>query len=157
MRFYPRASMILICASLLPACAGEETSDPPWGLDQVTLPSDQQAFLDAYGDDHAVTMTGLGEAAATEGLPYTALGYLEMLAASGEIEIEDRALDPQADLVYVAGTGTEVSGATGEETTVWIAAWGEPDSEWMFSASGDSREELAAAVEAFVDAVGSSG
>lgn len=93
----------------------------------------------------------LGEQAQAEGNPPTPGDYLELLVESGEVDVETRQLDPGGDLVYVTATTT----ANGEP--VYVMAWGEPRSEWLFSLSADSPDSRVALVNAFVVAVTASG
>jgi hypothetical protein len=61
--------------------------------------------------------------------------------------------------VYVVCITTQsfVQGDSRHETKDYAVAWGEPNSEWVFTAVGNSPENRIALVEAFVDAVRSTG
>ncbi len=61
--------------------------------------------------------------------------------------------------MYVVSITTEsfARGGSPHETKVYGVVWGEPHSEWLFSARGDSPESRIALVEAFVDAARSLG
>lgn len=164
---------------------GAGTPEPPWGLDAIDQPSDETSITQVltampdevagrqragsndplgvgYGQESGLRVRALrsGEAAAAEGFPATAVGFLQGLADSGDaVEVEAQALDPTGDLVYVVCTTTEsfVRGGSRHETKTYDVAWGEPDSEWVFSAVADSPENRIALVEAFGDAARSIG
>ena len=167
---------------LLPTCDQGGRSQPPWGLEGVDQPSDEATvtrileampdalsgrnrsassdpFRVAYGEEGTATLRAmrLGEQAAAEGFPGTAGEFLQQLAASGEIEIEARRLDPASDLVYLVGkttVSTEIPGrGLINERTEYLMGWGEPDSGWMFTTAADSPGIRRALVEAFIEAV----
>lgn len=169
---------------LLAACGKSGSSNPPWGLDGVRQPTDAASITRvlgampatvaerdrasssglqvAYGERDQIQLGAmrLGAEAAAEGFPATADGFLQMLARSGEVEVEAQQLDPVGELVYVASTTTSGSlrdGATVNVRTVYLLGWGEPNSEWLFSITADSPESRIALAEAFVEAVGSAG
>lgn len=165
-------AMLLLAACGRSANDQSGASQPPWGLDGVTVPSDEssvrrvlEAMPDTVGGQERLDLSPdeaayeqmrlralrLGERAQAEGLPPTARAYLERLAESGEIEIETRQLDPETELVYLTATTT----ANGQP--VYVMAWGEPESEWVFSLSADSADNRVALVNAFVVAVTTSG
>lgn len=158
---------------LLVAC-GQDTNgeggiaEPPWGLDTLALPSDDasvtrvleampemvagqerlyQAADEVVYEQMKLRVLRLDEQQSVG----TAGEYLERLAGSGEIEVETQRLDPDDDLAYLIGTGT------GNGETVEVMAWGNPDSEWLFSLTADSPANRVALVNAFVDTVTSSG
>jgi len=169
---------------LLAACGGARTPELPLGLDAIDQSSDEAsikqiltAMPDAvagkqraasydplsveYGEGSSlrVRVMRLGEAAAAEGFPATAVGFLQRLVDGGEVEVEERALDPSSDLAYVVSITTEsfAQGGSRHETKRYAVAWGEPDSEWMFTAVADTPENRIALVEAFVGAARSIG
>jgi hypothetical protein len=170
---------------LLAACGRAGASDPPWGLDSVTQPSDQASVdrvlaampdavagmkraapidlrLVSYGQGNTLTVRvlQLGESATGEGLPTTAGGFLQGLVdPAGEVEVEAQHLDASSDLVYVVCIVTEsfAGGGSQHEARRYAIAWGAPDSEWLFTAVADSPENRVALVEAFVNAARSIG
>lgn len=171
------ATQVLV--GLLAACDRSST-EPPWGLDDVTQPADEAsvlqvlesmpAFVDgrersgqpdplrvSYGEgDATLRAIRLGEAAEAEGFPGTAGEFLQMLAQSGEIEPDSQRIDRRGLMFIVSiETPTEVQpeGTTVDLPTEYVIGWGEPDSEWMFTVSADSPQMRVAVVEAFVDTV----
>jgi hypothetical protein len=165
------ASLVLV-AVLLAGCGRSAngrsgSSEPPWGLDGVTLPSDEAAVTrviaampdtvagqervdrspyEAEYEQMKLRAVRLGGQSQEDGFPGTVRGYLEQLVDSGELDLQTQRLEPKDDLVYLTAT------TSANDETVYVMAWGEPDSEWLFSLSADSMEGRLALVAAFVDA-----
>jgi hypothetical protein len=180
--FARRLATIALCAFALVAVScgsyGEEparpATDPPWGLDAIDLPNDPGAVegvlaalpqgLDglprsdvsptqvSYGDGSTfVRAIDLAEAEA-EGFPGTAAGYLDLLAGSGEVEVENEVTSADADFVYLVSTNSVQDAPDAEPRTTYDAAWGTADGGWLFVSSAGSAEEREALAAAFVAA-----
>ena len=91
-------------------------------------------------------------AAHSEGFPDTVPAYLDLLANSGEVEVEDQQTDPDAGFVYLVDSNTVQDSPDAEPRTTFDAAWGASDGRWLFVASASSADERAALAKAFVDA-----
>jgi hypothetical protein len=153
-------------------------TDPPWGVDAIDLPDDPTAVEDvlaafpgeleglersdvsptqvSYGDGSTfVRAIDLAEAEA-EGFPGTAAEYLDLLAGSGEVEVEADVTSADAGFVYLVSTNSVQDAPDAEPRTTYDAAWGAADGGWLFASSAGSPEERAALATAFVAAVGSS-
>jgi len=88
----------------------------------------------------------------TEGFPGTAAGYLDLLASSGEVEIETEVTSADADFVYLVNTNSVQDAPDAEPRTTYDAAWGAADGGWLFASSAGSPEEREALAAAFVAA-----
>jgi hypothetical protein len=183
--FAHRLATIAVCAlALLGVSCGSygddptpPATDPPWGLDAIDLPDDPAAVevvLAAFPQeldglersDVSPTRVSFGDGstflraidlaeAQVEGFPGTAAGYLDLLAGSGEVEVETEVTSADADLVYLVSTNSVQDAPDAEPRTTYDAAWGATDGGWLFVSSAASPEERDALAGAFVAAVGS--
>jgi hypothetical protein len=80
----------------------------------------------------------------------SAVRWLDGLANSGEVQVEESALDPEGEFVYVVATGTQ------DSAPAYLAAWGSPHSVWVFGVNAHTPELRAALAEAFVEAIDAS-
>ena len=152
----------------------QPSSEPPWGLDTIDMPDDAQGVLvtmQAFpetldGLDRAeVTTTevyyGAGKTfvraidltqAHSEGFPSNVPAYLDLLADSGEVQVEDKETNPNAGFVYLVSTNTAQDSPDAEPRTTFDAAWGAAGGEWLFVASATSAEQREALANAFLNA-----
>lgn len=173
-----RLVALVVAGPLLAACGGGGSPSaggadaPPWGLDSVAIPGDKASIIAAF-EALPAEVAGLQRtrveplqvsygpgdelfvrAFRADGLDpsvRTAARFLDGLAhPPGELQIEETALDPEGELVYVVATGTE------DSAPAYLAAWGAPDSVWVFAVNADSPRWRAALAEAFVEAVNAS-
>jgi hypothetical protein len=147
-------------------------SEPPWGLDAAPLPeteTDVSAVLAAMpteldgmtgtiqGNEIDYGDSGMGEIAGSMEtfLRVMTLGgedfgtgapFIEAIVQSGGIQVEGQELDPQAALVYVAGT------TPAGEVDYASIMWANPDSRYVLLIQATSPEQRAALIEAYVDA-----
>src|SRR5262245_3635391 len=153
---------------------GSPSSEPPWGLNTVDMPDDAgavEATLGALPDeldgvqraDVSATEVSYGDgstfvraidlaAAQAEGFPATVPGYLDLLEASGEVEVEEKELNPNAGFVYLVSMNTVQDSPDADPRTTFDAAWGASGGAWLFVASASSAEERQALASAFLDA-----
>lgn len=179
-----RLVAVVLCTVALVAvsCGSDDPSvpsatGPPWGLDGVDLPDDPgtvEGVLAAFPEELgglersgvSATQVSYGDgstfvraidlaAAEAEGFPGTAPDYLELLAGSGEVEIEAQDTSPDAAFVYLVSSNSVQDAPDAEPRTTYDAAWGSADGGWLFVASAGSPQEREALAEAFVDAAGS--
>ena len=150
---------------------------PPWGLDGVEMPNDSEAVEDVFAafpqelaglerSDVSPTQVSYGNGATfvraidlaqveAEGFPGTAPQYLDLLAGSGEVDVETKVTDADAPLVYLASTGSVQDAPDAEPRTTYDAAWGDSDGGWLFAVSATTPEDREALASAFAAAVGS--
>ena len=171
-----RLMALAVTASFLATCDGDGSRSaegaPPWGLDSVVMPVAKASIVAifeafpvevaglrrtrveplqvSYGADQRVFVRAQ-RADDLDPSVRTAASFLDLLARSGEVQIEEEALDPEGELVYVVATGN------GDGATVYLAAWGAPDSRWVFAVTADSPRRRETLAEAFVNAVAASG
>ena len=96
-------------------------------------------------------LVGLMQAHA-EGLPSNAPAYLDLLAGSGEVQVEDGETNPNAGFVYLVSTNTVQNSPDAEPRETFDAAWAAAGGGWLFVASATSAEQREALAAAFVDA-----
>ena len=77
----------------------------------------------------------------------TVLGDLSSFEDEPGAEIEDSDLDRGSAVVFVVGSFQDEGGAG----KVYVATWGDPEGEWLFSAGAETPEMREALVLAFVD------
>jgi hypothetical protein len=151
------------------------STDPPWGLDGVEMPNDSdavEALLAAFPQeldglersDVSPTQVSYGDGATfvraidleqveAEGFPGTAPEYLDLLAGSGEVDVEAQVTD--AAFVYLVSTNSVQDAPDAEARTTYDAAWGDADGGWLFVSSATSPEDRVALASAFASAAGS--
>ena len=88
----------------------------------------------------------------SEGFPSNAPAYLDLLASSGEVQVEDEKTNPIAGFVYLVSTNDVRDSPDGEARETFDAAWGAAGGEWLFVTSATSAEEREALANAFLDA-----
>ena len=154
---------------------GSPSSEPPWGLDTIDMPDDAQAVeatLGAFPEelegvqraDVSATEVSYGDGstfvraidlaqAQAEGFPSTVPGYLDLLESSGEVQVEDKELNPNAGFVYLVSTSTAQDSPDADARDTFDAAWGASGGAWLFVASASSPEEREALANAFLGAV----
>src|SRR5262245_55600294 len=115
------------------------------GLDRAESTPTEVYYGDGDTYVRAIDLT----AAHNEGFPQTVPAYLDLLANSGEVKVEDQQTDPSAAFVYLVDTNTA-------PRPTFDAAWGGSDGTGLFVASASSAEERAALANAFRDAAGPS-
>lgn len=149
----------------------------PWGLEAVPLPDSERAVKSLlasmpaeieglprqpivgsevdYGDRGMGRMAGSMEVflrVMTLGGPGTQFGtgapFVRAMVDSGGIGSESKNLDPNAPLVYAAGT------TPAGDTTYYSAMWAAPDSRYVFLVQATSEGQRLALVEAFTEAAG---
>lgn len=175
---WPFLGLLIFLAGCSPAVESRALpSDPPWGLDTITLPDstteiaevmeampqaldaankDQQDSLHVSysGDSKRMSMNALSmeEIRAFAGTDEMSLAeFLTGMLESGEMnEIEDTQLDDSQPLVW-ASAFTQADGET-----VFVATWGKPNGEWSFNVEANSPEARTELIHAFVEAVGAS-
>ena len=157
---------------------GSPSSEPPWRLDAIDMPDDARAVDATFGAfpeelegvqraDVSATEVSYGDGSTfvraidlaqsqAEGFPSTVPGYLDLLESSGEVQVEDKELNPNAGFVYLVSTSTAQDSPDAEARTTFDAAWGASGGAWLFVASASSAQEREALAAAFFDAAGSS-
>lgn len=147
----------------------------PWGLEAVLLPDSERAITGMlaampaemeglarqpivgsevdYGDRGMGGMAGSMEVflrVMTLGGPGTEFGtgapFVRAMVDSGGIGSESKNLDPNAPLVYAAGT------TPAGDTTYYSAMWAAPDSRYVFLVQATSEAQRVALIEAFIRA-----
>jgi hypothetical protein len=162
---------------MLASCAGG--TGIPWGLDEVTgLPDDgaeiaavftalpeEIAGLTRSGDpidpgrpvvsygreiDRALVLDAIPvqAIAAEAGATLTPLEYL--LALPGDVEVEGRSLNPDAGVVWVAAVRRR---GTDPVEIGYVAAWGDPEGQWVFEVTAATPEGRSALVNALLEAL----
>jgi hypothetical protein len=156
------------------------TETPPWGLDGLAMPAtaaDVSTALDAMpadidgrpqsepfdgrtpsvhygsGDEQGVTLFAMPmeQTAELAGEAVTPLRWLTAMA--GEMDArEGSSLDPDEPLVWVAAGGTFETGP-GEPEVYYVAAWADPDGDWVFWVTADTEAARTGVIHAFIDAV----
>lgn len=147
----------------------DPSTEPPWGLDAVTLPGDTQAVravLEALPEDIAgpvkyeavlerfdpvILRTDDGRGTivafpwsrvrAFPGKPGS-LAFLRTVTRDPSAQVEGRSLDARAPIVWIAWTSGPQS----------FAAWGDPGSLWVFLVTADSEPARATIAQLFADA-----
>jgi hypothetical protein len=76
-----------------------------------------------------------------EGFPGTAAEYLDLLAGSGEVEVEADVTSVDAGFVYLVSTNSVHDAPDAEPRTTYDAAWGAAHGGWLFASSAGSPEE----------------
>lgn len=144
----------------------------PWGLEAIELPTNQDevtgllvAMPDAVGglvrdgeegDDHVAVIDYRGPDG--EFISYSAqpgdsrdsvlpTEWLEMMASGPEYDITARSLDASRRVVWISGSLTTLEGET-----IYMAGWGDPNSDWLFYIEADSAGHRDIAVKAFIEA-----
>ena len=137
----------------------------PYGLDSVDLPesdAEVSAVFDAmppeleglsraedvgavarYGGELNTLAAGLAADFDAE----TVLGDLSAFEDEPGAEVEASDLEAEAGVVWLFGSFEDEGGAG----TVFVASWGEPDGEWIFSVNAETPELRAALVRAFIE------
>ena len=152
-----------------PIVVGE--SDP-WGLGTIGLPTTQDEVTELFvampdavgglvrdgdeGGDHVAVIDYRGPDG--EFISYSAqpgdsrdnvvpTEWLETMASASEYDITARSLDSSRRVVWISGSLTSLEGET-----IYMAGWGDPDSDWLFYVEAGSAGDRDIAVEAFIDA-----
>ena len=151
------------------------TTAPPWGLEDVPMPNDEDAVEAVFAafpqelgglerSDASPMQVAYGNGATfvraidlaqveDEGFPGTAPAYLELLAGSGEVDVETQVTD--AAFVYLVSTNSVQDAPDAETRTTYDAAWGDADGGWLFVSSATSPEDREALASAFASTAGS--